>query len=73
MDLDIDIGKLQLRAGLGDELSRRITGIGGEQVDARMRRLERSVLHLERINLEVLLLMQKLVAAVTKPKEAPEP
>lgn len=71
--LDIEIGKLQIKQTLGDELSRRIGGLGGEQLDARMRRLERSVLHLERINLEVLALMRKLVTAVSKPDEATEP
>ncbi|WP_342618765.1 XrtA/PEP-CTERM system-associated ATPase [Rhodoferax sp. GW822-FHT02A01] len=71
--VDIDIGKLQLKPALGEELSRRIGGLGGEQLDARMRRLERSVLHLERINLEVLVLLQKLVTALAKPKEPGEP
>jgi putative secretion ATPase (PEP-CTERM system associated) len=71
--LDIDISNLPLKAGLDEELTRRIGSLGGEQIDARMRRMERSVLHLERINLEVLVLLQKLVSALAKPKEGNEP
>jgi hypothetical protein len=38
-----------------------------------MRRLEKSVLRLERINLEVLVMLQKLVYAVSKNKPPAEP
>jgi putative secretion ATPase (PEP-CTERM system associated) len=69
----MDIRKLQMEPALEEELSRRITGLGTEQLDARLGRLERSVLRQERVNLEVLVLLQKLVSAVSKPKEPEQP
>jgi hypothetical protein len=41
--------------------------LGIEQYDGRLRRLERSVLRLERINLEILVMLKKMVSAVGKP------
>jgi general secretion pathway protein A len=45
-------------------MARQIQNLGVEQYDARMRRLENSMLRLERINLEILAMLQKLVANV---------
>ncbi len=67
--LDIDLEKLQITPGLADALSRQIDSLGIEQYDGRLRRLERSVLRLERINLETLVMLQKLVVAVRKPDQ----
>lgn len=69
----MDIRKLQLDPAVEEELSRRITGLGTEQLDARLARLERSVLRQERVNLEVLVLMQKLVSAVTSSVSQDQP
>lgn len=63
---DIDLAKLQITPGLADAISSQIDGLGVEQYDGRLRRLERSVLRLERINLESLVMLQKLVSAVSK-------
>lgn len=59
----------QLRPALAASISGQIGGLAGEQYDERLRRLERSVLHLERISLEVLVMLQKLVAALNRPRE----
>ena len=56
--------QLQVEPALADALSRQLDGLGVEQYDGRLRRLEHSVLRLERIDLEILVLLQKLVAAV---------
>ena len=68
--LDLDLTKLQLTPGLANALSRQIDGLGVEQYDGRLRRLEHSVLRLERINLESLVMLQKLVTAVSR--DSPE-
>ena len=65
--VDIDLEKLQVTPGLADALASQIDSLGVEQYDGRLRRLERSVLRLERINLETLVMLQKLVVAVKKP------
>lgn len=64
---DIDLGKLQVTPGLAGAISSQIDGLGVEQYDGRLRRLERSVLRLERINLEILVMLKKMVSAVGKP------
>jgi putative secretion ATPase (PEP-CTERM system associated) len=71
--LDVDISKLHLEPAVVDAMSGQISGLAAEQFDARMRRMERSILRMERINLEVLGMLQKLVAAVGKPKEPTPP
>ena len=72
-DLDIDLSRLQSTPGLYAAISGQINGLGVEQYDGRMRRLEKSVLRLESINLEVLVMLQKLVYAVSKNKPPAEP
>lgn len=67
--LDIDLSKWQVPPALASAISRQIDGLGGEQYDGRLRRLEGSVLRLERINLEILGMLQKLVAAIKKPTQ----
>lgn len=72
-DLDIDLAKLQSTPGLYAAISGQINRLGVEQFDGRMRRLEKSVLRLERINLEVLVMLQKLVQVTSKNKSFTEP
>ena len=67
--LEVDLAKLQVAPGLADVISSQIDRLGIEQYDDRLRRLERSVLRLERINLESLIMLKKLVAAVRKPSQ----
>lgn len=67
--VDINLARLQVTPGLANSISSQIDGLGIEQYDGRLRRLERSVLRLERIDLEILVMLQKLVAAVKKPNE----
>jgi len=59
---------LQTHSELANQMATRVGQLGVEQTDARIQRMERSMLRLERMNLETLTLMQKLVAAVTKSK-----
>lgn len=67
---DLESGRLQVTPGLAEALSSQMDSLGLEQYDSRLRRLERSVLRLERINLETLVMLKKLVlAAGTRPQE----
>lgn len=67
--VDIELAKLQITPGLAGAISSQIDALGIEQYDGRLRRLEGSVLRLERINLEILVMLQKLVSAVRKPNQ----
>ncbi len=62
----VDLDKLQITPGLAAVMVSQIDTLGVEQYDARLRRMEGSVLRLERINLEVLVMLQKLVSVVQK-------
>ncbi len=65
--IDVDLAKLQVTPALAETISSQINSLSAEQHDSRLRRLELSVARLERINLEVLSMLQKLVTAVSKP------
>ena len=67
--IDVDLEKLQVTPDLAGAISRQINALSAEQHDSRLRRLELSVARLERINLEVLSMLQKLVTAVSKPSQ----
>lgn len=68
--LDVDISKLHLEPAVASAMAGQLSGLASEQYDARMRRMERSILRMERINLEVLGMLQKLVIAVGKPRDS---
>ncbi|MDP1998708.1 MAG: XrtA-associated ATPase [Rhodoferax sp.] len=60
---DVESTRMQVTSGLAEALSSQIDTLGLEQYDGRLRRLERSMLRLERINLESLVMLKKLVLA----------
>lgn len=63
-------GKLRLSPRLSHALSGQIATLSAEQYDIRLRRLEASVLRVERLNLEILVMLQKLVkVAMTVPTD----
>ena len=64
--LDLDLG-LHLEAGLADSMGQQLNHIAAEQLSARLLRIEHSVLRQERVNLEILLHLQKLVASGRRP------
>lgn len=65
---DIDLSNLQIDGDLADGISQKIDDLSVERHGDRLMRLERSLLRLERVNLEVLTMMQKLVMAVKRNK-----
>jgi len=62
---EMSFTKLKLLPGMARVISGQIDTLSAEQYDARLRRLEGSSLRLERINLEILSMLQKLVKAAT--------
>lgn len=66
---DIEQARLQFDPSLADGIANQIASLGAEQHGDRLQRLERSLLRLERINLEILSMLQKLVTAARKPVE----
>ena len=64
--VDIDLAKLQGAGALADGFSSQLANLGAEQQGDRIARLERSMLRLERVNLEILAMLQKLVASLKR-------
>jgi general secretion pathway protein A len=64
---DIDLSNLQFESDMAEGMSKKLDGLTAERYSDRLLRLERSLLRLERVNLEILTMMQKLVSAVKKP------
>ena len=64
--VDIDLAKLQGAGALVDGFSSQLANLGAEQQGDRLQRLERSMLRFERVNLEILAMLQKLVASLRR-------
>ena len=68
---DIDLSSLQVDSDVADGISGKIDRLSSERHGDRLLRLERGLLRLERVNLEILTMLQKLVAAVRRPSKDP--
>lgn len=64
---DIAHADLKIPPSLMKMVAKQIDDLGDEQYDARIQRLENSILRLERINLEVLMMLKRLAGAVKNP------
>lgn len=71
MALDVDLTKLKLDAEEAEGMQRQLAQLTADQRGDQLQRLERSLLRLERINVQTLAMLQKLVAAVTVKGGAP--
>lgn len=60
LDLDLDVAMV-------DAMAQQLAHVAAEQLSARLLRIERSVLRQERVSLEILVSLQKLVAASRRP------
>ena len=67
MDLDVDLTKVQIDPELADGITKQLARLNAEQRLDQMQRLERSLLRLERLNVQTLSLLQRFVAAVRHP------
>jgi putative secretion ATPase (PEP-CTERM system associated) len=63
--LDLD---LNLDSAVADSMSQQLAHVTAEQLSARLLRIERSVLRQERVTLEILMNLQKLVVASRRPR-----
>jgi general secretion pathway protein A len=75
MPLDLDLSKLKVDPALAESMGKQLSRLSAEQRLDQMQRLERSLLRLERINVQTLSMLQKLVSAVKQnaPAKAPDP
>jgi general secretion pathway protein A len=71
MPLDVDLSKLKMDPAAADSMGKQLSRLSAEQRLDQMQRLERSLLRLERINVQTLSMMQKLVSAVKQNSAAP--
>ncbi len=63
---DIDLGRLEFESSSMDEISEKLGGLGHDQFRERLNRIEKTLLRLERVDLEILASLQKLVGSVRK-------
>lgn len=68
-ELDVDLSKLKLEAGEAEAISKQLASLAADQRGDQLQRLERSLLRLERINVQTLATLQKLVNAVKRNSE----
>ncbi len=64
--VDIDLAKLQGAGVLVEGFASQLANLGAEQQGDRLQRLERGMLRLERVNLEILAMLQKLVSSLRR-------
>jgi putative secretion ATPase (PEP-CTERM system associated) len=68
--LDLDLSKLKVEPEPAEEISRQLAQLTADQRSDQLQRLERSLLRLERTNLQTLALLQKLVDSVKRKTES---
>jgi general secretion pathway protein A len=63
---DIDLGRLEFESSSLDNISEKLGGLGQEQIRERLNRVEKTLLRLERVDLEILSTLQRLVGSVKR-------
>jgi putative secretion ATPase (PEP-CTERM system associated) len=71
-ELDLDLSQLKLSSEAADGMTKQIEALTADQRGDQLQRLERSLLRLERINVQTLNMLQKLVSAAKKPNTDPK-
>ncbi len=64
--LDVDLSRIKLDSSTAEAASKQLASLAADQRGDQLQRLERSLLRLERINLQTLALLQKLVNAASR-------
>ena len=64
--LDVDLTKLKLEPHEAETMNRQLSALAADQRGDQLQRLERSLLRLERINVQTLAMLQKLVNAARR-------
>jgi general secretion pathway protein A len=65
-DLDLDLGRIEVSGEVAEDMTRQLAALTADQRGDQLQRLERSLLRLERINVQTLNMMQKLIGALKK-------
>ena len=65
-ELDVDLSKLKLEPHEAETMNRQLASLTADQRADQLQRLERSLLRLERINVQTLAMLQKLVNAAKR-------
>ena len=65
-ELDVDLTKLKLEPHEAETMNRQLSALAADQRGDQLQRLERSLLRLERINVQTLAMLQKLVNAARR-------
>jgi general secretion pathway protein A len=63
---DIDLGRLEFESSSLGHISEKLGGLGQEQFRERLNRIEKTLLRLERVDLEILSSLQRLVSSVKR-------
>ncbi len=63
LDVDLDAAQLELDPALAENLTRQLEQLSAEQRLDQLQRLERSLLRLERLHVQSIALLKKLVEA----------
>ncbi len=66
-EIDVDVTRIKLDSSTAEAASKQLASLAADQRGDQLQRLERSLLRLERINLQTLALLQKLVNAASRP------
>ena len=65
-ELDVDLSKLKVDIHEAETMTKQLASLTADQRADQLQRLERSLLRLERINVQTLGMLQKLVNAVKR-------
>ncbi len=65
-ELDVDLSKLRLDVNEAESMNKQLAALTADQRSDQLQRLERSLLRLERINVQTLTMLQKLVNAAKR-------
>ncbi len=68
-DVDVDLTRIKLDAADAEAATKQIAALTADQRSDQLQRLERSLLRLERINLQTLAMLQKLVNVASRPAD----
>ena len=72
-ELDLDLSQLKLDPALAESMTQQLEQLSAEQRLDQLQRLERSLLRLERLHVQTLSLLKKLVEASTRPGDGDKP
>jgi hypothetical protein len=70
---DIDLSSIEMNPEAMSGFGQRLEGLRGEGIGERLARLERSMARLEKVNLEILGMLQQVFAASSRGRRSSQP